>query len=91
MLSFCFKKPYLQYNKELFAYCRKSTEDSIKRICEKHALEKNKIKINNLIDTDNTNENEDDDYNKKSNRNKFIFIYILSISTIGFLLYKRIK
>lgn len=84
MLTIGFKKPYLQYNKELLEYCKKSTEDSIKRICEKHDLEKNKIKNINLNYIDN-------DDKKPNNNNFYIFLSILSITSIGFIFYKRLK
>ena len=73
-------------NKTLYDYCKKSTQESIRKLTEKHNLERNKIKIKNPLD-----KNPDSDDNGKPEFNFYSFLAILSISTIGFLLYKRLK
>ena len=78
----CFqKKPFLFYNKKLADYCKKITDDSIKRLTEKYNLERNKPKITTLLD--------DDDDEPKFNL--YGFIGFLSISSLLFCFYKRIK
>ena len=83
MLSSClFKKPIF-VNKSLQDYCRKSTEDSIKKISERFNLERNKPKINNPLDDENS-------------RNKLEFnlhglFAFLSVTTMAFFFYKRLK
>lgn len=79
----CFqKRPIIFYNKKLADYCRKTTEDSIKKITEKYNLERNKQKINNPL--------EDDD-NDKPKFNLYGFITFLSISTLAIYFYKRLQ
>ena len=70
-------------NKNLYEYCKKSTEESIKKITEKNNLERNKPKIKFLL-----NNNDD---SGKPEFNFYGFLAFLSISTIGFLIYKRLK
>lgn len=82
---FTFGKPRKQLiiNKSLNDYCMKSTQESIKKIIEKSNLERNKEKINNILD--------DNDENKKPELNLYSFFIFLSISSIGFILYKRLN
>jgi hypothetical protein len=82
MLSCFSRNSYpLILNKNLRDYCRNSTNESIKKIIERHNSEKDKpkIKINN----------NDDDNNPVFNLLDFIFF--LSVSSIAFFLYKRLK
>lgn len=78
----CFqKKPILFYNKKLSEYCKKTSDESIKRLTEKYHLERIKKIINPL---------EEDD----SNNPKFNFygiLAILSISTLAFYFYKKLN
>lgn len=82
---FTFGKPRKQLiiNKSLNDYCMKSTQESIKKIIEKSNLERNKENINNILD--------DNDENKKPELNLYSFFIFLSISSIGFILYKRLN
>ncbi len=77
----CFKRTYL-FDKTINDYCRHSTNQSIKRITDRYNLERNKVEIKNIF-------NDEDDYKPK------ISIYsifaFLSISTLAFFLYKRLK
>ena len=70
-------------NKTLYEYCKRSTQESIKRLTEKYNLEKNKPKIKNPLD-----ENDD---SGKPEFNFYGFVVFLSISTIGLIIYKRLK
>jgi hypothetical protein len=72
------------YNKNLSNYCRKSTDESIKKISEKQNLERNKPKIKNPLD-DNENGN------GKPEFNLYEFLIFLSISTITIYFYKRLR
>jgi hypothetical protein len=77
----CFKSSYL-FNKIINDYCRNSTNESIKTITDKYNLERNKPKIKNpFIDED----------NDKSKVGVFSILGFLTISTIVFFLYKRLK
>lgn len=77
MFSFLSKNSYpLFFNKNLRDYCKNSTNESIKKMIERHNSEKNKPKINNGNNPE----------FKLSN-----FIYLFSLSYIAFFIYKRIK
>lgn len=79
----CFeKRPMVFYNKKLYDYCKKITDDSIKNITEKYRLERNRPKFADLL--------EDDD-GSKPNFNFYSFIAFLSFSTLALYFYKRIK
>jgi hypothetical protein len=82
MLS-CYKGPYL-FNKTINDYCKHSTNESIKRITDRYYLDRNKVKIKNVFN----DEHEDDD---KPKINIYSILGFLSISTLAFFLYKRIK
>lgn len=75
------KKP-LFYNKNINDYCKNMTNESIKRLTEKYNLERNNPKIKNPLDN-NSNEN--------PQLNFYNFLVFLSISTISFYFYKRLK
>ena len=87
--KFCFTN-----NNVISEYCRKSTMDSIKKKIDYYNLERNKPKFINK----NTDENNTggpvlvlalpDDIPKI---NLYAFFGFLSISTIGYFFYKRIK
>jgi len=69
------------FNKTLSDYCKRTTNESIRKLTEKYSLERKNPKIKNpLVD--------EDDNNKF---NIYGFITFLSISTITFLFYKRLK
>ena len=79
----CFKPTYL-FNKTINDYCRHSTNESIKRITDRYNLERSKVNIKNIFN----DEHEDDD---KPKINIYSILGFLSISTLAFFLYKRIK
>jgi hypothetical protein len=83
LTSFNFKQPYL-FNKTISDYCKNSTNESIKKITDKYNLERRNITIINPFN----NEYEDDN---KSKITMYSILVFLSISTIGFFFYKRIK
>lgn len=73
------------YNKPIWEYCVKSTQDSIRKMTEKYNLEKEKIFIKFKLD-----DSEDD--NKKPVLNSvYGFLVILSVSSLGIFLYKKLK
>lgn len=83
MLSSClFKKPFF-VNKSLQDYCRKSTEESIKKISERYNLERNKPKINIPLD--------DENISNKPEINYYGLFTFLSVTTLAIFLYKRLK
>jgi hypothetical protein len=76
-----FNKSYL-FNKNINAYCKKITDESIVKMTEKYTLERNKPKIENPF------------YDKNNENPKFSiygFWVIFTISTMAFFFYKRIK
>lgn len=77
----CFKAPYL-FNKTMNDYCRHSTDESIKKITYRYNLERNNPKIKNPFD---------DEYEDKPKINIYSMFAFLSISTLAFFLYKRLK
>lgn len=77
----CFKETYL-FNKTMNDYCRNSTNVSIKTITDKYNLERNKPKIKNPFD------DEDNDHPKVG---IYSILMFLSISTLAFFFYKRLK
>ena len=81
MLSCFTKKNLYPINKNFNDYCKKSMDESIRKINEKSNLERNKPKIVNPFDDEN---------NDKPDFNIYGFITFLSISTIAFLFYKRL-
>jgi len=78
MFSFLSRNSYpLFLNKSLSEYCRSSTNESIKKMIERHNSKKDKPKIAN---------------NGNNPEFKLLdFIYLFSLSYIVFLMYKRIK
>jgi len=78
--------PYLFLNKNLSEYCRNSTNEFIRKITEKYQTKKYipNIKIN-------YNNKEDNNENGKNDFNLYVFLVVLSISSISFYFYKRIK
>ena len=75
----CFqKRNTLFYNKNLNDYCRRTTDESIKKLSERLSLERNKEYLE-----------EENDNNK--NHSVLGFIIFLSISCFVINLYKRIK
>lgn len=76
----CFKPSY-PFNKTIGDYCRKSTNKSIQKFTEKYNLERNKPKFINPFNEDENN----------PKFNIYAFLTFLSISTISFFFYKRVK
>jgi hypothetical protein len=68
-------------NKSFSEYCKNSTNESIRKITEKYNSNKNKPKIKLNLDDDNNN----------PDFNFYDFIFFLSVTTIAFLIYKRLK
>lgn len=83
MLSTCLMRNQIFINKSLHDYCRKSTEESIRKITEKHYLERNSPKIKNPLDDDNGNNNPKFNFNT--------FLIFLSVTMVSFYFYKRLK
>jgi hypothetical protein len=81
MLSSCLLKKPNYVNRSLAEYCRKSTEESIRKKTQKYNLERNKPFLNTTF-AFNCDNNPD--------FNIYTFLLFLSISTISFYFYKRI-
>ena len=79
--SFLFKKP-IYINSSLHDYCRKSTEESIRKKTEKYNLERKNQMLNTTIISNNDNNNPDFKI--------YTFLLFLSISSISFYFYKRL-
>ena len=78
----CYSKPLFKTNQTIRDYIMKSTQDSIQKMVERTNLERNKVKFKNpLVD--------DDD--EKPNFNFNNFLIFIAISSVSFLLYKRLK
>jgi len=86
------KKPYLHSNKELYEYCKKSSEKSFQKM-KIDNLEKNKKMINKLFIEDdlNNSSNSINSSSSNNNNNLFIFLSILSVTSFGYLFYKKFK
>ena len=69
-------------NKGLSDYCRKSTNESIRKLTEKYNLERNKPNLDVLCNDTNNN---------RPKFNGLFFLLILSISSIPFFFYKRLN
>ena len=80
--SFLFKKP-IYINRSLHDYCRKSTEESIRKKTEKYNLERNKPLLNTTIAFNYDN-------NKNTELNIYTFLLFLSLSTMSYYFYKRL-
>jgi hypothetical protein len=87
MFSIGYKRNTFLYDKSLLEYCMKSTQDSIKRIIEKKKLGKKNYNVKEIIKI----KLEDDDNNKNPQLNFNVFLVFLSISSLGFYFYKKIK
>ena len=77
MLLFNGLKSQFLINKNLHEYCKKYTEESIKKKVEQYNLEKNKNKFSYLLDQDNNN----------LPKPNYLLLIILSIATISFSYY----
>ena len=77
----CFTQRYL-FNKTISDYSRNSTNESIKKITDKYNLERTRPIVINPF-------NQEDD--KKPETNIYSILAFLSISTIAFFFYKRLK
>jgi hypothetical protein len=82
MLSSLNRRLIFPINNTLNEYCYKSTQESIQKQILYNNLARNKVTIDDLLYE-----------NKclKRNFNLYGFVFFLSISTIGFLLYKRLR
>jgi len=75
-------KPTYIFNKTISDYCRKYTNESIIKMTEKYTLERNKPKIQNpFVDKNNDN----------PNFNIHGFLAIITISTMAFFFYNKLK
>ena len=84
-MLYCYSPKIPQvFNKSLHEYCKRSTQESIKKLTEKYNSDKNKPKISNLLLSENGDSG-------KPEFTFYGFLVFLSISTIGFILYKRLK
>ena len=81
----------LLLNKKISDYCRNSTNESIRKLIERHNSEKEKPKFNFDINTSNENNNDNNNKNNHKEVSFINFIIFLSVSSIAFFLYKRIK
>lgn len=80
-MLYCYsQKIPIKTNKNLVEYCKSSTQQSVKKLIEKYNLERNIVKINNPLEDNNDNK-------PKIN---YIFLIFLSVSTMGYFLYKRL-
>jgi hypothetical protein len=80
MLSSYLMRNPIYVNKTLQDYCKKTTEESIRKLNEKYNLERNKPKIKNTFDD-----------NNKPEFNYFGFLLFLSITIFSFRFYKRLN
>jgi hypothetical protein len=89
MFSIGYKRNTFLYDKSILEYCMKSTQDSIKRIIEKKNLEKNNINVKEILKI--KLEDDDDNNNNNPQLNFNFFLVFLSISSLGFYFYKKLK
>lgn len=82
MLSFMIKRP-VYFNKSLSEYCTKINNESIRKLTEKYNLERKNPKFKNPL--------EDEDGPKKPELNFYHFLLFISISSITFYFYRRLK
>jgi len=75
-------KPNNLFNKTISDYCRKYTNESIIKMTEKYTLERNKPKIQNPFD---------DKINCEPKFSIHGFWVILTISTMAFFFYNKVK
>lgn len=80
MLNCFHKNPLSIYNKNLYDYCKKSTNESIKKLTEKYKLERF-----------NSKPLEDEDKDEKTYFNIYGFLTFISITTLTLYFYKRIQ
>ena len=83
----CLRRNPFYLNKNISDYCRKSTEESMKRITLRYNLERKKLITNDnfvlaLLPNNNHNNN---------NNSFYLFFTILSIPTITYILYRIVK
>ena len=79
----CFMKRPFYVNNSLRDYCNKKTNESIRKLTEKYNLEGKSNNLKTLLNEDDNNVDPDFNY--------FPFLLFLSISTIAFYFYKRLK
>ncbi len=82
MISLLNRRLIFPINNTLNEYCYKSTQESIQKQILYNNLARNKIKTDDLLY---------DNRVLKRNYNFYGFVFFLSISTVGFLLYKRLR
>jgi hypothetical protein len=80
MLSSCLMRKSVFTNKTLQDYCKKTTEESMRKLSEKYNLERNKPNIKNTFDD-----------NDKPEFNYFGLLVVLSITIFSFSFYKRLN
>lgn len=88
MFRFIRNKPILFSNGYFKDYCMRSSQDSIKKLIENKDRDKNNPKIKISLD-DNNDNNDKNDKNTQMNFSGVIFF--ISISSLLFLYYRRIK
>jgi fatty acid-binding protein DegV len=86
-----FKRNSVLFNKPIFDYCMKSTNESIRKMVEKANLDNKKNYIKKMIIHDDDDDDDDDDDEKKIKINFYNLFFFLSISSLGIYLYKKIK
>ena len=88
MFSFMYKKPLFPINQKLIDYCKKSTNESIRKMTEKYNEERKSLKSN--IDSLAVVVNDDYCNPNNNNNNDFIFsiICVLSSTTLLYYFYK---
>jgi len=83
MLSLKISKASLGINNTIYDYCKRSKQESVKKITEKYNLERNKPKINIPLDDENSS--------NKPEINYYGLFTFLSVTTLAIFLYKRLK
>jgi hypothetical protein len=80
MLNCFVNRKFFPLNKTISEYCKNSTNESIRKLTENYNLERNKPKIKEPFED-----------NGKPEINFFNLLLFLSISTVTFYFYKRLK
>jgi hypothetical protein len=88
MFAVMYKKPLFPINQKLSDYCKKSTNESIRKITERYNEERKTVKIN--LDCLKVTTNDD---LPNPNNNDFIFsiICLLSSTTMLYYFYKTLR
>ncbi len=83
MLSFYIPKTQPILNKILQDYCKKTTENSMRKLTEKYNLERNKPKLVDPIEKVCINSNPEFNF--------YGILAVLSITTMAFIFYKKLN